>query len=135
MTAQAGRARKFVTRCLAVATMVALYFVAVLATSGLVMTTTLASAQAQRGRGHGHRGHGHRGHGFRGHGFRGHGFRGHGFRGHGHHGHGFRGGRGFGRGFGRGRGRGFLRGGVWFPWIGPGICHHPWTSARVFCAI
>ena len=42
-------------------------------------------------------------------------------------------GRGGGRGGGRGRGRGGWRGGIWFPWIGPGICHHPWTSARVWC--
>ena len=35
----------------------------------------------------------------------------------------------------RGRGRGFSRGGIWFPWVGPGICHHPWTSARVVCDI
>jgi hypothetical protein len=51
-------------------------------------------------------------------------------------GRGGRGGRrGGARGRGRGRGRGIWRGGVWWPWIAPGWCHHIPTSRRVWCDI
>jgi hypothetical protein len=33
----------------------------------------------------------------------------------------------------RGRGRGYWRGGIWFPWLAPYVCHEPWTSRRVWC--
>lgn len=42
-------------------------------------------------------------------------------------------GRGRGRGWGRGRGRGYWRGGVWVPWVAPGLCHVRWSSRWVSC--
>jgi hypothetical protein len=115
MTKNAGGVRhKLLTRCLAVTAMLGLYVVATVAASGLVTVTTVTSAEAQRGRGGGGRGGGGRGVGRGG------------------------GGRGVARGVGRGgrgRGRGWARGGLWYPWIGPGICHHPYTSARVVCPL
>jgi hypothetical protein len=113
MTRNTGANRSFIKRCLAVVTMLGLYCLATLSVSGLVLSTTSTTAEAQRGgRGGGPGG-----------------------------GRGMRGGRGRGGvvrargGRGRGRGRGFFRGGIWYPWFGPGICIHPWTGARVFCPL
>jgi hypothetical protein len=104
--ATGGTVRKFVTRVLAAGALLAVYVLSTAAMTGAIMTTGVTTAVAQRGA---------RGGGARG---------------------GARGGRGGGRGRGgrgRGRGRGFLRGGVWFPWIAPNVCHEPWTSRRVWC--
>ncbi len=119
--ASGGPKRSLLTRCLSVATMLGMYCLAVLAISSYAIASADAAPRGGRGGGGGMARGGRGGGG----GMRG-GGRGRGggvVRG--------RGGRGSGRG--RGRGRGFYRGGIWFPWIGPGICHHPWTSARVVC--
>ncbi len=100
--------RKYLTGILAAGALLIAYAVGSLAVTGLVMTVGSNSAQAARGEG-GRGGRGGRGVG-RG-----------GF---------VRGGRGRG---GRGRGRGIWRGGVWLPWIAPGLCHEVPTSRRVYC--
>ena len=98
--------RKYLTGVLATGALLIAYAVGSLAVTGFVMTVGSNSAQAARGEG----------------------------------GRGGRGGRGVGRGGfvrgGRGRGgrgRGFWRGGVWFPWIAPGLCHEVPTSRRLYC--
>jgi hypothetical protein len=94
-----GAVRKFLTRILAAGALLAVYCMSTAAVTGVVMSATTTSAEAQR---RGPR----------------------------------RGWRGRGRGWrGRGRGRGFWRGGVWFPWIAPGWCHHVPTSRRVWCDV
>lgn len=121
--------RKYLTGVLATAALLIAYAVGSLAVTGLVMTVGSDSAQAARGGGGGGGGRGGGGGGGRGAG----GGRGRGggvvVRG--------RGGgvvRGRGVGVVRGRGgRGFWRGGVWFPWIAPGVCHEVVTSRRVYC--
>jgi hypothetical protein len=131
MTRNTGAGRKFVTRCLAVATMLGLYCLAALAVSGFMLSATVTPAAAQRGggRGGGGRGGGGRGGGV---GIRGGGV---GIRGGGVRGGVVRGGvvRGGGFARGRGRGRGIWRGGIWYPWYAPGICIHPYTGFRVPC--
>jgi hypothetical protein len=120
--AYGGAKRSLLARCLSVATMLGMYCLAVLAISSYAIDSADAAPRGGRGGGRGMARGGRGGGG----GMRG-GGRGRGgvVRG--------RGSRGSSRG--RGRGRGFYRGGIWFPWIGPGICHHPWTSARVICRI
>ncbi len=107
----AGIIRKFVTRVVATGALLAVYALSTFAVSTVVMTAGSTEAQAQRGRGRGGGGRG-RGGAVRG--------------------------RGVGRGVvvrggGRGRGRGFYRGGIWFPWIAPGLCHRPFNSVRFYC--
>ena len=109
-----GTVRKFITRVLAAGALLAVYAFSTAAMTGAIMTAGVTTAVAQRGGGGRGGARGGRG-GGRG---------------------GARGGRGRGRGGrGRGRGRGFLRGGHWFPWIAPNVCHEPWTSRRVWCDI
>jgi hypothetical protein len=115
-TKSVGPVRRVVTRVLATGALLVVYAVSTFAVSTIVMTSGSTPAMAQRGQGRGGGRGGGRGAG-RG---------------------GGRGGvvlRGRGGGRGRGRGRGWSRGGIWFPWIGPGICHHPYTSARVVCPL
>jgi hypothetical protein len=126
MTRNTGAGRKFVTRCLAVATMLGLYCLAALAVSGFMLSATVTPAAAQRGGGRGGGGRG-GGVGIRGGGV---GIRGGGVRGGVVRGGVVRGG-GFARG--RGRGRGIFVGGLWYPWYAPGICIHPYTGFRVPC--
>ena len=116
-----GTVRKFITRALAAGALLAVYAFSTAAMTGAIMTAGVTTAVAQRGGGGGGRGGGARG-------GRGGGGRG-GARG------GGRGGRGGGRGGRGGRGRGYWRGGHWFPWIAPNVCHEPWTSRRVWCDI
>jgi hypothetical protein len=135
--------RSLLGRCMRVATMLGVYGLATLGVSGIVMSGTITPAAAQRGGRGGGGGGGGRGGGGRGGGggmARGGGMvrggggmvRG-GARGGVVRGGVVRGGRGVVRG--RGRGRGFFRGGIWFPFLAPGFCHHPWTSARVVCDV
>jgi hypothetical protein len=103
----AGIVRKLVTRIVATGALLVVYALSTFAVSTVVMTAGSTEAQAQRGRGRG-----------------------------GGRGRGAVRGRGRGvvvRGGGRGRGRGFYRGGIWFPWIAPGLCHRPFNSVRFYC--
>lgn len=59
-----SRARKFLTRFLAAAALVAVYTLATAGVTSVIMTTTDSSAQAWRGRGRGWRGRGWRGGGW-----------------------------------------------------------------------
>jgi hypothetical protein len=61
-----GVARKFVTRALAASTLLAVYAVGTVATTGAMLTATSTSAEAQYWRGRGWRGRGWRGRGWRG---------------------------------------------------------------------
>jgi hypothetical protein len=74
-TQSAGTVRKFITRTLAAGTLLAIYAVGTIATTGAMLTATSTSAEAQwgwgRGRGRGWRGRGWRGRGWRGRGWRG----------------------------------------------------------------
>ena len=118
--------RKYLTGVLATAALLIAYAVGSLAVTGVVMTAGSDAAQAARGGGGGGGGRGRGGGGVgRGRGGGGVGV----VRGRG----GVVRGRGVGVVRGRGRGRGFWRGGVWFPWIAPGVCHEVPTSRRVYC--
>ena len=72
-----GAVRKFVTRTLAAGSLLALYAVGTIATTGAMLTATTTSAEAYY-RGRGYRGRGYRGRGYRGWGYRGRGYRGRG---------------------------------------------------------
>ncbi len=127
MRANVSAKRSLLKRCFSVAAMLGMYCLAMIAITGFAISTSTDALAKNGGRGGGRGGGGGMARGGRG---------GGGARGGGRGGRGGgmsrgRGGRGMGRGGGRGRGG--WRGGIWFPWIGPGICHHPWTSARVWC--